>query len=394
MRKAILLVLALSLLYSCAPKQEKVERYMEDGVEVLANHLDPYKIEGEPSTLNLEEELTIDTEEDEIAETGLLDMETFDVDSEGNIYLIRWKSSENYIFKFDRNGNFVTSFCRGGQGPGELEWGGTLIINENDEILAKDPGKKKFLVFNKIGELIREIRLKRYGGPVEFLAHGKYLVFWQEGGVLDEYLYHYFGIGDSEFLKRKELDKQKHLNQTPAVAKKFEVIPHRFLACVSKKNIFIGNTERGYEIRAYDLEGNLERKIKKEYKAVVVSDEFKERSLKRYDKHPRGEEFKKRTYFPQYWPPFRYLFTDEEGRLFVMTYERGESPNEYKYDIFNADGIFIGRTTLENVQVINFEGKRLRDVPMNAMVKEDRLYCLREKESGYKELVVYRMRWE
>jgi len=28
------------------------------------------------------------------------------------------------------------------------------------------------------------------------------------------------------------------------------------------------------------------------------------------------------------------------------------------------------------------------------IAKNDRLYCVKEKESGYKELVVYKMRWE
>ena len=55
---------------------------MEDGVEVIVNHLEPYKIKGEPSTLHLEEKFTLDTERDEIAEIGLTDTQDFDVDSD------------------------------------------------------------------------------------------------------------------------------------------------------------------------------------------------------------------------------------------------------------------------------------------------------------------------
>ena len=101
MGKLILLVLTLSLLLYCGPKQEKVERYIEDGVEVVVNHLEPYEIKREPSNLILEEEFTIDTEKDEIAETGLVDIEpdVFDVDSEGNVYLLNWKGMENVILK-------------------------------------------------------------------------------------------------------------------------------------------------------------------------------------------------------------------------------------------------------------------------------------------------------
>ena len=63
--------------------------------------------------------------------------------------------------------------------------------------------------------------------------------------------------------------------------------------------------------------------------------------------------------------------------LFVQTYEE-PSEKSSLYDIFDASGKFINRTELEGYQ-IRFKG--------------DRVYCLRQKESGYRELVVYRMIW-
>ncbi len=59
------------------------------------------------------------------------------------------------------------------------------------------------------------------------------------------------------------------------------------------------------------------------------------------------------------------------------------------YDIFNEDGIFIGRMSL-----MNFWVWKSIFLPLPVKSKNNRLYCLREKESGYKELVVYKMRWE
>jgi len=38
MKKSIYLSLALFLLLYCGPKQEKIEKYMEDGVDVIVNH--------------------------------------------------------------------------------------------------------------------------------------------------------------------------------------------------------------------------------------------------------------------------------------------------------------------------------------------------------------------
>ena len=72
MKKLIYLVLILSLFFYCAPKQEKVEKIMEDGVEVIINHLESYKVKEESSQLVLEEELKIDFENSKFADIGLI----------------------------------------------------------------------------------------------------------------------------------------------------------------------------------------------------------------------------------------------------------------------------------------------------------------------------------
>ncbi len=69
-----------------------------------------------------------------------------------------------------------------------------------------------------------------------------------------------------------------------------------------------------------------------------------------------------------------------------MTYEKNKNPREFVYDIFNPDGIFTGKMSLNNY------GGRYGSLPVK--VKNNLLYCLNEKESGYKELVVYEMKWE
>jgi hypothetical protein len=72
-------------------------------------------------------------------------------------------------------------------------------------------------------------------------------------------------------------------------------------------------------------------------------------------------------------------------KAFMILTEKGENPNEYMYDIINAEGIFISKKSLN---VFHDESG------VYATVKDDRFYCLKEKESGYKELVVYQIVWE
>ena len=107
MKRAIVLLGCLILIFLCVPKPETPERFVEDGVEVVFNRLEPYEIKGEPSTFTLEREFAIDTEQDEIAKLGLTDINLhFDVDSAGNIYLACHKNADGMIFRFDRQGNF------------------------------------------------------------------------------------------------------------------------------------------------------------------------------------------------------------------------------------------------------------------------------------------------
>jgi len=376
--KVISIVLSISvfMMFVSCGKQEKVDKIMEDGVEVVLNHIEPYKIKGESGNLLLANEFSIDTENEDMLKIGLTDMETFDIDQDGNIYVIRWRSTENYLFKFDSKGNFIKSFMRFGQGPGEIEWGGTVLLNPQGEIIGKDPSKRKFLVYDRDGSFLRETHMEKNYSLIP-LENGKYFIFWQDQAP--EFLKNHLGICNSKFEDVKELDTLQFPNP---MNRRIVVNRDRIIDEVSKDRIYIGNSERGYEIRVYDLEGNLLQKIRKEYEPVEVSEEFKKAYFERF---PKNYPLRDNYYFTKNWPPFRYLFTDDEGRLFVMTYEEGINPGEYMYDILNSEGAFIGRTSLGNVG---------RSFPFTVRAKNDYLYCIKEKESGYKELVVYRMKWE
>jgi hypothetical protein len=100
---------------------------------------------------------------------------------------------------------------------------------------------------------------------------------------------------------------------------------------------------------------------------------------------PIFDDIRNKIYFPDAMPPFHALFADDEGRLYVMTYEQGENPDEFMYDIFNPDGICIGRKSLK----VHHD-----ESGVNAKIKNGRLFCLNEKESGYKELIVSKVIWE
>ena len=381
MKNLIYLCLILCLFYHCGPKKEIIEKYVEDGVEVIVNHIEPYKVEKEASHLYLEEEFRINTEKEDIMATGLTDINYINVDSEGSIYCLNEKCQENFILKFNRNGNFVTGFGRKGQGPGELQMPILPLINSQDEVVVMDQGRRELFFFAKDGTFIKSISRDASTIGVFPLENGNYLmatvIFDPQSDNIMEYP---FSVFSSNFKEIRELDRLKFPNYLRGIKQK--ATPPGFLWSVTPRNVYFGNEEQGYEIRMYDLEGNLVRKIKKEYKKVRIPEEYIEEQTE-----GMSDALRQRIYFPEYFPPFQCAFPDDKERLYVITNEKGNNPGEYMCDIFNPAGIFITRTSLAGIMETGL-------ILLPPVARNDRLYCIEETESGYRELVVYKMRWE
>lgn len=181
MSKQIILILSLFCIGACKQTQNNVERTMENGVEVVVNHEQPYILKDEPTNLSLQGEFIIDLEKENIAALGLTDVWGFDVNSEGYIYFFKSPLSQgDLVLKFDPQGNCVSSFARRGQGPGEVETPSFQKINDRDELPIIVPGLSKIMLFDKDGNLVNESRLGinigSMGGMVYPLENGNYLI--------------------------------------------------------------------------------------------------------------------------------------------------------------------------------------------------------------------------
>jgi hypothetical protein len=378
MRKLSLCLFGMALLVSCKATQPQIDKVIEDGVEVVLNHIEPYRIPGQPSTFSLERLFSIDTERVDLAEAGMGSAGEWDADDSGNIYVVGFKNKENYIFRFDPEGRLAASFGRRGQGPGELQWPFLSDVSAAGEISISDY-MQKFVVYDRDGRLLKEAKLKRRLLHIEALGNGKFLVFGfrpelSSGGSYVDAL----SLCDGEFNDLKILDRREdgmdNSRQVPF-----------FMWRVSGGRIFVVNQVRGYEIWVFDFEGNLLKKIRKEYRPVRVTEEIKEAIL--------GPEYRRSgspqsEYFPDPLPPLNQFFADDEGRVFVMTYEPGPNPGEYLWDIFDPDGVFVGRKALNIVWAGLYLGSRY------TFARKGRFYCHEEKESGFDELTVYRMIWK
>jgi len=384
LRKSIATLAAVLFMLNCGPKQDDVEKIIEDGVEIVINPLELARENGSRPPLTLQREFSIDTEDDSLAEVGFSNVFDFVVDSEGSIICVYEQiAPEYFFFKFDRDGNYVTRFGKTGQGPGELSMVGLSYITDRDEVFIRDMGAIKALCFSNTGKFLKEITLAPNISRITPLGGSKYLTIITI--IAPEVEKRILSLCDAELKEIKKLDSLEQPDWS--AAGRIRGIRYSIAYSESKENIFVGNTQRGYEFWVYDFEGNLIRKIRKEYKGVEIPKKFIDHTLETYT----GER-KDKVYFPEKFPPYRFFFADDEGRLFVMTYEKNTDKNEYMFDIFNADGMYIGRIGLRNFG----RGSAISKIEwvFQVKVKNNRLYCIQEKENGYIELVVYQMNWK
>jgi hypothetical protein len=391
MRKFVFGLMVLFFISSCGSKNEEVERIMEDGVEVVINHLEPYEIKGEADELYLEEILTIDMEKDEIAELGLADSHTFDVDSEGNIFLYQYpREGEHLVFKFNKAGDFLKSFGDIGQGPGEIQLPGYLKMTSSDEIPIIDRTAKKLMYFDTNGVFLKEIRFDLIYRPYkgfDLLENGNFLIHRLSLGPSGEIQKLTISIFDPGFNKIKDLIDYDFPGLMGGKTSVFGELP---VVGISKSKIFLGYENTGKDILVYDLNGKLERKIRKEYSPVSVPNELK-LEIEEIKEKLKDIPIWDQIYIPSHMPLFQYFFTDDGGRLYVLTSEKDKSLGTNICDIYNPEGVFIGRKSMGYFDLLK---SFYLTQPLDTIAKGGRLYCLREKESGYKELVVYKMNWE
>jgi len=379
----IYLALIFSLFLNCEEKRSRIDYITEDGVKVILNYIEPYKLNGKFSNFNLNKVWEIDTEKKAILETGLVGIYDFDIDSRGNVYIINSESNNNFIFKFDPKGNYLLSFCRKGEGPEEITNPPKIRITDNDEITINSG--MKILFFTPEGKFLKEVKSKYYFFEALYLENGNFLIktgslpVENESGLMERKVILY----DSHFNEIKILDRITHEN---ILVKRVKGTFHNLVCEVNDRKIFIGNQERGYEILIFDFNGNLIKKIRKEYRKIPTSKEYKEKFMNPFKKNPRiFNIIKDKIYFPPHLPPFHYFITDEKGKIYVMTYEKEKNKGEYMFDIFNENGAFVGRKSLKDFSYP--EGLR-------GKFKNNYFYRVEEKENGFEKLVAYKVIWK
>lgn len=380
------MLLTAAIALACGKAERCASRTIQDGVETVENGPGIYAVEGEPRALSLREEFRIDLEDESLGAAGLTDIDNLDVDSRGGIFIYRrHATSGNTVFRFDSRGRFERSFCSVGQGPGEVQNPRFMRITSQDEIPVVDLNGRKVLFFDAEGTVLRTTDLPSLLFPLPHgfvpLANGDYVISYLR--VEPETLeFSSYGVGlfGPDFSKRLELKSYP----VPAEEELKTVFVDLPLLAASRTSFFLTTMASTREIEVYDLSGRLIRKILADYPAVEVPPGFREEILHSL---PPEHPFWRNLAFPKTFPPFLSLFADDHDRLYAVGYGQDQVTGAGVCDVFSPDGVRILRTALgyQRLQL----GPPLRDV----VIKNDWLYCVREKPSGFTEVLAFSLHW-
>jgi hypothetical protein len=370
----VFFIAASMLLVSCGQQKAKWKGTIEeqDGVIIVKNPAEPIYSN---DVFRLEEDLTIDNvEEDE--EFMFQDILHLAVDDDENIYVSDSKAA--FIKVFDKSGNYLRTIGKKGQGPGEFLYPFEILIMPQGELMVNDLYQLRVHFFSLDGKFLRQLSsstMTQFRRPrVD-----------SEGHIIGGHV----NVGDPIEAVLKKLDSDLNpvftlatrpvVSKPPAIIEYFEVRRSTNLVWdVAVEDNIVWGVFNKYEIFVNNPEGKLIRKIVKEYDGIGINKEEEEKLIKAwFGNNPVPPQMTIK--FPKVYPPFIRFTCDEEGRLFVQTYEKTEDEEEDYYDVFDSEGKYIVRTSLKYTPLV---------------WKNKKLYMIEENEEGFQIVKRYKVTWD
>ena len=347
-------------------------------VEIIHNSADP--LLGE-ITLELEQDLVLGSETDD----NFLFYRIWDVkaDEQGNIYVL--DSGATRIQKYDKNGKFLQTIGRKGQGPGEFERPISLSFDKNKNLYVSE--MVKIHMFDPKGKFVRGIKVPFFYMDFAADGEGHYVVTGRitiEGaqnlGVL---------ILDPEGKTDKKIAEFPGMPvHESGMTISHDYTPEIRFSSITDKG-FVYGYNREYKLYIADWSGKSVLIIEKEVPSKTISSKEKNKIIDYIIKNAAEAGLgwsksvvEKMANLPKHRPIFDRIKVDDEGRIYVRNRKSVlDEGTDMIFDIFGNDGYFLYTT-------------KLPFVPM--CIRDGRLYhVVYEEEIGETKVIRYRIKnWD
>jgi len=319
----------------------------ENGVKVVKNPEESYY--GELS-LDLEEDLVIGQEDDENYQFYQAD--DLALDSGNNIYVA--DGGNHRIQKFDKNGNYISTIGRKGQGPGEFIGISDILIDQQDNLYVL--GGERIQIFNSSGEYLNGFELETslsnffldsdgFIFGISFISDregnkSKVVKISSEGKLIKTC---------AEFSEHKTVRRKS--GEMFLFFRAYHSYTHRLsLTALDSKTFSYVDTSK-YEIFVIDKDGKLISKIQADEKSHSITQsekdfivaQLEEKISRSGRKWPKGV-LEEACDFPSSRPFFWGMIADDLQRLYLWRVKSVlDESEEQIFDVYSKDGYFIHR---------------------------------------------------
>lgn len=366
MRKAVI-VLALAPLLAAVAGCKKTSSWKgsietTDGVATVRNPVAPMYPQG---ALELKEDLTIGTAAG-AEDYMFISLRGLAVDDQGSIIALDQRKPGVDVFGDD--GRHIRSIGRRGQGPGEFQTPFFVALAPGGEMLVGEMSRLSF--FDRTGVFLRS--QDNSVGPLAFI---KYLGNGDAVGtrmVIDEEKPRYEVVLCGPDLKPKQVLTYSPM---PDPSAKFQLFASVVRWDISRgSEIVCASGEGDYRLSVFDAGGRLVRTIVKAYDPVPVSDRDISRQMKRH-----GIESRDEITAPKYLPPIWWVYADEDGRIYVSTWQRDAEKGIPLFNIFDPEGRYLCDYPIPGEPLVFRDGK---------------LYAVVRDDEGIQYVKRYAMTWK
>lgn len=308
-----------------------------DGVMIVTNPAEPFygKI-----TFELEEDLSIGNEEDD----NYLFYRAVDiaVDHDANIYVVEYRNCR--IQKFDRDGKYIQTMGRQGQGPGEFEMPHGIYCDENTGNIYVVDGRE-IVIFDSNGDYLSGVTFMNFPSVIMIDIDGNmWMKFSKIGseGVSDT-----ISMANSQGELIKDIvEYSQQISMYSRGSSLFSIThgyEYQLLFSEFDSQTFVYGYSNEYKLNVVRNDGELLCILEKDEPQMPFTSNMKSKIIERYKSLSDNE--KAGIKFQDSFPYFNSILTDNIRRIYVKRMHFPlEEEDSIECDIFNKDGYYLYKT--------------------------------------------------
>jgi hypothetical protein len=258
-----------------------------------------------------------------------------------------------------------------------------MQLSPDNELMVEDGGAQRIVFYTLEGEFIRNLSMVQPGilGLSGLIVDKKGNYAGRKMSLKDQTLQFETMTFDKDLNPLFSIDSAEMQLPVPGSGNKMNILDFIQVYLFNSEGNLMYGVNKDYEIKEYDLKGTHLRSIQKEYKPVKVTPEDIEEFMERMAAFAGGFGGANLTdliEFPDEFPPYQGFLLDEQDRIFVRTWDKGEGEDEYWTDVFDKEGRFFTR-------FVHRSELRIMD--------GDTAYGVEENEDGFRLIHRYRVTW-